>query len=349
MTKTIIWILIVQALTIPTVYGAIPNILLKAELGTSPLIIAVIDTGADANHPALKNTIWQNPGEIGLDSQGHDKRFNGIDDDDNGFVDDFQGWNFVSNSNDIKDEHGHGTHVAGIIEQEARVPFDQKIRFPQNEFSQKKVLIKLMILKYFNPKARHDENLVNTVRALRYAIKMGAQMINYSGGGSQQSELELQAIREAQKKSILIIAAAGNEGNNTDRVHYYPANYPASNILSVAATNNKGQLMDFSNYGPKSISIAAPGDHVFSSLPGGRYGVMSGTSQATARVTGIVASIAARSFKSKSALELVRSLLQTGQYDSRLKGKTKFAISVGQSTSDKRSDSYIAHKFPDSN
>lgn len=323
-----------QVMQIQTAYGAIPNALIRRELSQQPLVIAVIDTGADASHPALKNSLWQNPGELGTDSKGRDKRFNGIDDDDNGFVDDFQGWNFVSNSNDIKDEHGHGTHIAGIIEHE--------VQSQRRKPSSIDTPVRLMILKYFNPKARLDENLTNTVRALKYAIKMGAHIINYSGGGSQQSELELQVIREAQKKSILIVAAAGNEGSNTDRYHYYPANYPVSNIVSVAATDNKGQLMDFSNYGQKSVSIAAPGDHVFSSLPGGRYGVMSGTSQATARVTGIVASIAARSSHTPSALELIRSLLRTGQYDSRLKGKTKFAVTVGQISSDKRSDSFVA-------
>ena len=87
--------------------------------GSKDVIVAIIDTGADVNHEDLKNNIWKNPGETGLDSQGRDKATNGIDDDNNGYIDDVNGWNFVSNNNNLTDNHGHGTHIAGIIGAEA--------------------------------------------------------------------------------------------------------------------------------------------------------------------------------------------------------------------------------------
>lgn len=330
------FIAFVQTLAVATSQAAVQRAEIKNYIAKAPLIVAVIDTGIDVNHPSFQEALWENPGEKGFDSKGRDKRFNNIDDDDNGFVDDFHGWNFVSNTNDITDEHGHGTHIAGIIEQEVH----NHRRQPSSLFRP----VRLMILKYFNPKAKNDENLKNSVQALRYAVKMNANIINYSGGGAQQSDLELQAIREAQKKSILLVAAAGNEGTNTDRFHYYPANYPVANIISVAALDQKGRLLDFSNYGSKSVSLAAPGDHVYSSLPGGRYGVMSGTSQATARVTGIVASITSRSLVVPSVAEMIRSLLRSGQHEPRLEGKTKFSLAIG-----KRSDSFVARQSSDPN
>ncbi|XGC81976.1 S8 family peptidase [Bdellovibrio bacteriovorus] len=228
------------------------------------IVVAIIDTGVDTTHPLIRNHLWVNPKESK----------NLSDDDGNGYADDLHGWNFVSNNSDLSDNHGHGTHVAGIILQKARTG-----------------RVKFMILKYFDPDQPGEENLLNTVKAIRYAIQMKADIINYSGGGDFKSPLEEAAIRDAQKKGILFVAAAGNDGRNTDRVGYYPAGYRLSNILSVAAMDSHKKLLESSNYGLETVDIVAPGKDIHSSLPGGKYGSMTGTSQATAWVTGLVAAL----------------------------------------------------------
>lgn len=235
------------------------------------IVVAIIDTGVDINHPLIRNHLWVNPQE----------QKNAFDDDGNGYADDLHGWNFASNNNDLSDNHGHGTHVAGIVLQKAR---SQRVKF--------------MVLKYYDPLKSGDDNLLSTVKAIRYAIKMKADIINYSGGGDERSPLEEAAIRDAQKQGILFVAAAGNEGRNTDRVGFYPAGYRLSNIISVAAMDSRKRLLASSNYGSQSVDIVAPGKNVFSSLPGGKYGFMTGTSQATAWVSGLVASLLTQSDKS---------------------------------------------------
>lgn len=228
------------------------------------IVIAIIDTGVDINHPLVKDNLWTNPRE----------KISSYDDDGNGYADDLHGWNFVSNSHDLTDNHGHGTHIAGIIKQ--RAPSAR---------------VKFMILKYYDPAQPAQDNLMNTVKAIRYATRMKADIINYSGGGDEKSPLEEAAIREAEREGILFVAAAGNEGRNTDESGYFPAGYRLSNMISVAALDTQKTLLASSNYGVRSVDIAAPGKHIYSSLPGGHYGFMSGTSQATAWVTGLAANL----------------------------------------------------------
>lgn len=229
--------------------------------GDKKIIVAIIDTGMDLNHPALKNNLWVNDKEI---------PDNKIDDDKNGFVDDINGWNFVNDTNKPFDSHGHGTHIAGIIHNVA----------PEVSF---------MILKYFDPNGLNDKNLSNTVRAIDYAIKNGAHIINYSGGGFGKNTLEEAAIKRAKDKNILFVAAAGNDTVDADEKGFYPASYEFSNIISVVSLTSESNLVKSSNYGVQSIDIAAPGKDIYSTLPNGRYGYMTGTSQATAFVTGVLA------------------------------------------------------------
>ncbi|HEY1079045.1 MAG TPA: S8 family peptidase [Bdellovibrio sp.] len=260
------------------------------------IVVAIIDTGMDVNHPLLKKHLWVNPHETSLDT----------DNDGNGYAGDLHGWNFASNNSDLSDNHGHGTHVAGIILQKA-----------------KSARVKFMILKYYDPDKSGDENLLNTVKAIRYATKMKADIINYSGGGDTRSPLEEAAIRDAQKKGILFVAAAGNEGRNTDRIGYYPAGYRLSNIISVAAMDARKRLLATSNYGSQSVDIVAPGNHILSSLPGGRYGYMTGTSQATAWVTGLVASVLTNSAKARTPEEVKNVLEKNAIKDSLLSDKIR--------------------------
>lgn len=281
--------------------------------GSRDIVVAVIDTGIDVKHEDLAGNLWRNPGETGKDEKGRDKATNGIDDDGNGFVDDVYGWNFVSNNNKLDDNHGHGTHIAGIIGAEAGNGKGITGIAPE---------VSLMILKYYDPKVPGTDNLKNTIAAIRYAVKMGAHIINYSGGGTEYSQEEHDAVAEAHKKGILFVAAAGNERSNSDQHHYYPADYKLSNIISVTAIDPATQVLASSNYGVETVDIAAPGQNILSCLPGNSYGYMTGTSQATAFATGAAALVMAhkQSFKAE---DVKKYILATGDAQSQLASKTR--------------------------
>ncbi|MFZ3229332.1 MAG: S8 family peptidase [Pseudobdellovibrio sp.] len=286
-----------------------------------PVLVAVIDTGCDTQHPDLKKFIWTNLGETGKDKFGNDKENNEIDDDGNGFTDDVHGWNFVNNNNDVSDLVGHGTHVSGIIKNEF-------LRHTSTGISKNNSL-QIMVLKYFNPKAKQDENLKNSTKAIEYANKMQARIINYSGGGSDSYLNELIAIKQSEKQKIVFVAAAGNNQTDTDIEKYYPASYPLSNIISVAASNNSGDLVAFSNFG-KSIDIAAPGKLIYSTLPKKSYGIMSGTSQAAAYVSGMVASLYGNNQTLRKPQVILQELIRIGKMNATLQGKIKSQIALLQ-------------------
>lgn len=282
--------------------------------GSKDTLIAVIDTGVDVNHEDLKNNLWVNPGESGLDVKNRSKAINGIDDDQNGFIDDVHGWNFVSGNNNLEDNHGHGTHIAGIIGAEASNKKGISGISPQ---------VSLMILKYFDPKVASTDNLKNTIAAIRYAVKMGAHIINYSGGGTDYSKEEYEAVALAEKKGILFVAAAGNERSNSDQHHYYPADYSLKNIISVTAIDPTTEVLSSSNYGVLTVDIAAPGQNILSCLPNNSYGLMTGTSQATAFVTGAAALVMSHKNQYFKATEVKNYVLATGDTSSSLMAKTK--------------------------
>lgn len=268
------------------------------------ITVAIIDTGVDADHPALRGSLWRNPGETGRDAKGRDKASNGIDDDGNGFVDDVVGWSFPGNEPTVDDHHGHGTHIAGILRAIA----------PE---------AKLMILKYFDPRAPGSANLANLVRALHYAVRMNVDIINYSGGGFTANIEEKKAIQAAQKKGILVVAAAGNEASNSDLHPFYPADYGLANIVSVTAHDPRFQILSSSNFGPRSVDLAAPGLHVISSLPRGQWGAMSGTSQATAAVSAAAAQLLVqRPDLVGHPSEVIQHLRVSTRFEESLVGKT---------------------------
>jgi thermitase len=250
-------------------------------LGQKSIVVAVVDTGIDMNHPALKDALWVNPGETGRDKNGHSRENNQIDDDANGFIDDVHGWNFAGNNNDLTDHLGHGTHIAGIIAARRMAPFQFQGVAPN---------VKLMVLKYYDPHQHPGNNLENSTKAMKYAVQMKANIINFSSGGSEKSIDEELVIRSAGAAGILFVSAAGNEGFNNDLFGFYPATYGLDNVISVASLKVEAdRLLTSSNYGKKTVDVAAPGEEIFSTLPGSTYGRMSGTSQATAYVTGIAA------------------------------------------------------------
>lgn len=224
--------------------------------GNKDIVVAVIDTGLDATHPDLAQNLWHDPAMPSV-----------------------YGWNFINNKPNPIDEHGHGTHVAGII---------GAVSDPKTGISGVAHRVKIMPIKYYSDANPGSVNLRNTVQAFNYAIEHGAKIINYSGGGPEFSEYEYLAIKRAESKGILVIAAAGNEHENTDLPEnkYYPAAYGLSNMVTVASADIHNNLLAGSNYGKKSVDLSAPGENIYSTLPGDRFGYMSGTSMAAPFVTG---------------------------------------------------------------
>ncbi len=283
--------------------------------GSKDIRVCIIDTGTDVNHEDLKANLWVNAGEIGPDAKGRDKSKNGIDDDGNGYIDDVHGWNFVHNNNNLVDTHGHGTHIAGIIGARGGNGFGISGVSPH---------VSLMILKYYDP---NTNNLENTIKSIKYCVQNGAHIINYSGGGVEYSAKEFAAIKEAEKRGILFVSAAGNEKSNSDETgkHYYPADYELSNIISVTAINDAPkeatQVLASSNYGVRTVDLAAPGENIYSTLPGNSFGLMTGTSQATAFVTGVAALIMANN-REFGATDVKKYILRNGDEHPNLVAKT---------------------------
>ena len=283
-------------------------------LGSRKVKVCVIDTGIDVNHPDLQANLWTNPGETGLDSAGQNKATNQIDDDKDGCVDDVHGCNLITGNGDISDHEGHGTHVAGIIGATGAAGGVIGVS-PR---------VTLIIAKYYDPRYPMDNNLLNEIKSIHYCIDHDADIINFSGGGLEPSAPERAAIAEARKKGILFVAAAGNEYSDSDTHHYYPADYSLDNIISVTAYNRRDKVLQSSNYGTRTVDIAAPGKNVYSTLPGGLYGYLTGTSQATAVVSGVAALLKAE-YPDFDAARLIAQITQTGDLDPiRLAGKTRY-------------------------
>lgn len=224
--------------------------------GKKEIVVAVIDTGIDPAHPFLKDNLYTISGKTSSDNYGVDFSKN------------------AKNKNQPIDTHGHGTHVSGII----------KSVFPN---------VKILSLKYYDKTASGKDNLDSTIAALRYAVDSNVDIINYSGGGPEADYAELEILKRAEAKGILVIAAAGNEESNIDNKKnaYFPASYKLSNIITVTAHNESLQILSSSNYGKESVDIAAPGYQIKSALNLGRAGFLTGTSQATAFVSGVVAMV----------------------------------------------------------
>jgi len=231
--------------------------------GNTNVVVAVIDSGVQYDHPDLDAQIWINTAE----SQ------NGMDDDGNGFVDDVAGWNFVSNHNDPYDDQDHGTHVAGIIA--ATRDNNQGIAGAAN--------VSIMALKVLDAEGLGEDSGI--AAAIRYAADNGAHIINLSLGGGSPTQMLADACAYATQRGCLVVGAAGNDGVNTVD---FPANLDT--VVAVAATDANDNIADFSNAGP-GIELSAPGNDILSTLTGNNYGTMSGTSMATPYVAGVAALI----------------------------------------------------------
>ncbi len=230
------------------------------------IIVGIVDTGIDYEHEDLKENIYYNQGEIGFDESGNDKRFNGIDDDGNGFVDDWRGWDFYGDGdNDPMPGNPHGTHVAGIIGAVANNGIGIA-GIARN--------IKLLPVK-IGSDIPYASNIANGYSGILYAASMGARVINCSWGGTHYSMAEADIIRATNELGSLIVAAAGN---NNQYLIYYPAAYDG--VLSVAAVDSEDKRAYFTNYHYK-IDVSAPGVEILSTIPENEYRTMSGTSMAS--------------------------------------------------------------------
>ncbi len=265
------------------------------------VVVAVVDTGIQQDHPFLSGNIFVPRGKSSASNFGVD-------------------FSSDKSTNTPSDSHGHGTHVAGIV----------KSVFPE---------VKILALKYYNPKASGQKNLESTIRALRYAVEMNVDVINYSGGGPEASVEELRVLKEAEKKGILVIAAAGNEHSNIDdkRNAYYPASYGLSNIITVGAHDENLQIIPSSNYGKNSVDIAAPGYRIRSAIPGSGAGYMTGTSQATAFVSGVAALI--KSKHPELGFDQIRNIilsssLKVGSFEGKILGAGKLDAAKAIALSD---------------
>lgn len=237
--------------------------------GSKKVIVAVIDTGVDFTIPDLKNNAWINVAEA--------SGLAGVDDDKNGYIDDIHGYNFVAESGDSADDNGHGSHCSGTIGAQGNDRYGiVGINWD----------VSIMAVKFISYDG--TGTLENAVKAIDYARKNGAQIMNSSWGGLAKSLILQQAVADANAAGILFVAAAGNNGSDNDRAAFYPASYTTDNVISVGAVNNRARLSSFSNFGLTTVHVAAPGENILSTTPQG-FETMSGTSMAAPHVAGVAA------------------------------------------------------------
>jgi thermitase len=230
--------------------------------GSPDVVIAILDTGIQITHPDLAGGIWANPEE--LDGE------EGVDDDHNGFVDDVHGWDFADNDNDLADDYGHGTHVAGIAA--ARINNGTGIAGMAGGCT-------IMPVDVFNYGIGTYESLI---RGIVYATDNGARVINMSLGATSYSRGEQSAVDYAWSHGVVVVASAGNNGG--DAIHYPAAHEHAIAVSGTTATDGWAGYI----YGD-FVDVAAPGSSVYSTFPTDSYRSWGGTSMAAPHVSGLAA------------------------------------------------------------
>ncbi|OFZ75163.1 MAG: hypothetical protein A3K03_07145 [Bdellovibrionales bacterium RIFOXYD1_FULL_44_7] len=270
--------------------------------GSHDVTVAVIDSGISYSHPDIIENMWTNI----LEKNGK----SGVDDDGNGYIDDIHGYSFESGkeSGNPMDGIGHGTHCAGIIG--ARGNNGQGIVGVNWN-------VKLMAVKFVSDSGEGTSEAA--IKSISYAINNGAQIISNSWGGGPESKALVETIERANQKGILFVAAAGNDQADNDAKPFYPASYPIDNIISVTAIDNQGRLTPFSNFGKKSVHIAAPGMNIASTVIKD-YMISSGTSMAAPFVSGVAALLLANQ-PSLTGRELKERIINTAKALPGLQGK----------------------------
>ncbi len=255
----------------------------EIEKGSREVVIAIIDSGIDYRHDDLSQKIWVNSDEI---------PDNGLDDDGNGYIDDMHGWDFtdapnleaegdfLEGDNEPIDESGHGTHVAGIA---GAMP-NNGIGIAGVAWNSPLMAVRAGLSLGGSSRMQDDDSAA----AIVYAVDNGASIINMSWGSSQHSFVIEEAIEYAHNRGVLLIGAAGNDGEATS---IFPAGY--RKVISVASTTQHRQRYYKSNHGA-SIDIAAPGNAILSTQIGNKYRILTGTSMAAPHITGIAALMKAK-------------------------------------------------------
>lgn len=293
----------------------------------SQVIVAVIDTGVDLEHPDLVDNFWINSGEVEGD---------GIDNDGNGYVDDVHGYDFRHRDGNPEDEWGHGTLISGIIGAQGN-----------NGVGTSGVAwhVQMMELKVFG--ASGGARLEDYVGAVRYAVANGANIINASWiippqSGDPEIESLKAAIEEAQNAGVIVMAAAGNNAQDLDQNPLYPASYSEylSNVVSVGGLGLEGDLWAGSNYGEHSVTLFAAAEDVVGTYLDGYYATLTGTSAAAAIVSGVVSLMLAQK-PELSPSEIVEDMIHHGIYSDEMVGKSVSAsvldplaalLSIGETT-----------------
>ncbi|MCW2973161.1 MAG: hypothetical protein JWN72_1434, partial [Thermoleophilia bacterium] len=251
--------------------------------------IALLDTNIDIEHPDLAANVWTNPGEVAGD---------GIDNDSDGYVDDVHGWNFGKNSNRPQDGgQSHGTHTAGIM------GAVQGNGVGGAGVAPDVTLMPLAIL-------TSNATTANAIKAFDYAVQHGANILSNSWGANTYEPAMAAATRAASDAGVSVVVASGNESWDTGVHGSYPDNYAGA--FSVAASTAKDDRASYSNSGTITVDVAAPGDKVYSTLPGGKYGAMSGTSMAAPVVSGLLALVKAK-YPELSMREVEQRVLRSVQ------------------------------------
>jgi serine protease len=245
-------------------------------------------TFRDLNNPVNAGLVWKSDGKSYVDptdllrsrTQGGWTYAGNTQDGDKAHPNDIFGWNFVNNTNNPFDYNGHGTNVAGILGAVGNNGIGVSGVDPN---------VKIMPLQFMGSDG--SGSVSNFIQALNYSVLHGAKITNNSWEGAPYSSALYDAIHNAQLHGQIFVAAAGNEGANDYTTSDYPASLSVSlpNVVSVAATTNTDQLASFSNFGADSVALAAPGVNIYSTLPNGQYGAMSGTSMAAPQVAGALA------------------------------------------------------------
>lgn len=277
------------------------------QTGSKKIIVGVVDTGINYNDPNLKNNMWVNEKELNGTA--------GVDDDQNGYIDDIHGFNFRSGSKttDPLDDNHHGTHCAGTI----GATGNDGVGIVGVNWN-----VSLMALKFLDSEG--GGNAEDAVKAILYGIKMHANILSNSWGSFGDSKVLLAAVQKANEAGILFVAAAGNDAENIDDFNFFPAGLSVPNILAVAAIDNRGSLAYFSNWGLKHVPLGAPGLDIYSTTLNG-MGYLSGTSMATPHVAGVAALVLAQ-YPNLSVKELKDRLTLTTKPIEGLYRRTTFGL-----------------------
>jgi subtilisin family serine protease len=271
--------------------------------GSANVVVGIIDSGIRYTHQDLQDNLWVNTDEI---------PDNGIDDDNNGYIDDIHGINSINGSGDPMDDNSHGTHCAGTIGATANGGGPQ-VGVAWN--------VSLMGLKFLTAKGSGKNS--NAIECIDYAIDQGVDILNNSWGGGGYSQALFDAISRAKDAGILFVVAASNEGTNNDTKVRYPSNFAVSNIISVAALDRNDRLANFSNYGATTVHLGAPGVDIYSTTAESdtAYDTYDGTSMAAPHVSGVAALVKAK-FPALTVAELKNRLINNTRPVTALNGRT---------------------------